>query len=127
MEAGRELDALVAEKIMKANKFEVTFVEAVDQDTKTVRMATRFEYPSYSIDIAAAWEVVEKLPRWHFNLERVANFHDEYRKINSGWTFMVTMKTVWPGVSGEDIIVKSVVSAPHAICLAALKAVGHEF
>lgn len=48
MPAGREMNALIVEKVMKWN-VKVTLKDYV------------IEYPRYSTDIAAAWQVIEKL------------------------------------------------------------------
>ena len=77
LEAGRELDALVAEKVMgwkwdKGNSLQhlllgpdgaigaVIFHDGIADDDGIVQP---LDCPHYSTDIAAAWEVVEKLRR----------------------------------------------------------------
>jgi hypothetical protein len=75
LEAGRELDALVAEKVMGWQWFDHT-----GYAIRYFRPPNRFNYgaiaegkeinyleslPHYSTDIAAAWEVAEKLGNWH--------------------------------------------------------------
>ena len=99
MNPGRELDALVAEKVFG----ETIFKHKAD-----------WEPPEYSTDISAAWEVVNKLS---------GGF---YFSIDGQWRSQLTGKISWrsrfkpsldaPYISGD--------TAPHAICLAALKAVG---
>lgn len=117
MKPGRELDALVAEKVMglepwpgRPGAFKAKVVPRGREPKPCLP-------PSYSTDIAAAWEVVGKLNRWHFELTRLADL--------CGWEYRCTMKSAWPGVSGEHAIGTSEISAPHAICLSAMKAVGH--
>ena len=126
MNAGRELDALVAEKVMgwvwmkevsTIFLFERTllpplFESKVDHsgDDAFIIMP---EIPDYSTDIAEAWEVVEKLKHLAFNV------HHRY---NTGvWTAYFT--------DGEELFACAediTGEAPLAICLAALKAVGYE-
>lgn len=113
MKPGRELDALIAEKVM---------------GLKNIRLANdgRSDYlcygkpdsiflegkivPAYSTDISAAWLVVEKMQDndWAFILDNmedfIGNWQAHFEKDKSGWS-----------ADSE--------SAPHAICLAALKAI----
>jgi len=91
MKPGRELDTLVAEKVMGLNH------DKLDG------------YPAYySTDIAAAWEVVEKLiPDCFLTLQWI-----------EGWE----VSHFEPGPYGGHMHLAHGDSAPHAICLAALKA-----
>lgn len=68
------------------------------------------EIPHYSTSIAAAWEIVEKLNSTEFVLERWPELQFTVRS-----TF----------IRGENFSVAN--SAPHSICLAALKAMGVTF
>lgn len=106
MKPGPELDALVAEKVMGLSK--------EPPWPKPFKWYSRWWYYDRefrpSTDIAAAWEVVEKMSE-------------------QGITVVVW---AWPGGRfGCDIAVINKAdlingdSAPHAICLAALKAVGN--
>jgi hypothetical protein len=63
--------------------------------------------PEYSTEIAAAWDVVERLK----HLEPEMRWHDE----NHGWYLNFSKKDL-EGIPYAE-------TAPHAICLAALKAV----
>ncbi len=85
LEAGRDLDALVAEKVMGETCL--------------------FTAPAYSTDIAAAWQVVDKLHALSFYLEVGS----------AGWMAR------FANISATEA---SAATAPLAICLAALKAVG---
>ncbi len=115
MSPGRELDAVVAEKVMglSVRPIEVIGASGVHADVGTVDLPRRMPdgrmgvhaapLPAYSTEIAAAWEVVEKLRSPVFVLEWepdrwLASFCGE----------------------DEDATADT---APHAICLAALKAV----
>lgn len=120
---GRELDALIAEKVMglvleqKCTQCDGTGY--VDQDRCHIchyslgHPGVKKIFPKeYSTDIAAAWEVVEKILSTgiDFTLEAGPN---------------KTTKERYYGVSINDVDPQySEISAPHAICLAALKAVG---
>lgn len=115
MDAGREMDALIHEKVMGWPKSPIFGV---------------YEYPDggydfappYSTDIAAAWPVVEKLERDGFRWSvAVRNPHMSDTKILPYVSFWHYGKDE-PGkldthVSAEDDTV------PLAICRAALKAV----
>lgn len=109
---GPGLDTLIAERVVMSNKIDLAFVEAVDPVSKTVTIQTRFEYPPYSTDIRCAWEVVEKMK------EKTNTFHLVYMPVDQTWDarFRV-LKETDPRDGWEE-------TAPHAICLAALKAVG---
>lgn len=123
MKAGRELDALVAEKVMGCI---ISFKgwrygRCGCDDTKgPSHMWTpdheTYEWPApYSTDIAAAWEVVEKMGNWHgFDF---AIWKKEVGEWRAGW-----FEDGWEGLEGRADATAE--SAPHAICLAALKAVG---
>lgn len=109
MEAGRELDVLVAEKVMglRVTTFSgydiATSCVIVDaNDTITDRV------PHYSTEIAAAWQVVELFGVRHsLSLYQVGRWY---------CNFLV----------GGKRLEACAPTAPHAICLAALRAVGEE-
>jgi ABA sandwich protein len=128
--AGRELDALVAEKVMGW----ITFVSdygaptSYYADPQTGRNV-HWEKPngiikpfSPSTDIAAAWEVVEQcftiipVHQRQFGLNVVAGLDPHPADTRR----MVWRCTLRHGTGGEAE------TAPLAICRAALKAVGHE-
>lgn len=98
---GRELDALVAEKVMGWSS------EELDEDVGIC-------VPRYSTDISAAWEVVEKLG------EKFEQFDLQF-----GWN---TGRFVCGfGSFGTSRFESTPTEfAPHAICLAALRAVGYD-
>lgn len=111
MKPSRELDALVAEKVMGMS---------------TERRLR--DIPEYSTDVAAAWQVVEKL-KW---AEPELSWSDEQH----AWCLYLNKKPldIWqPEWSGGCLYLKKTLviwptapTAPHAICLAALRAVGVE-
>jgi len=105
MEAGRELDIAIAEKVMGL----VVIVEDdgyafyLDSGSSSVR-ADECLIPDYSTNIKNAWEVVEKI-------EEITSFY-----MHSSKTVVLHSFLNGPMISGE--------TTPHAVCLAALKAVG---
>jgi hypothetical protein len=116
MPEGREMDALIAEKVMGLNvkpvfhpKNELKFMPGF-----VWRYEDAWEHPEikdYSTDIAKAWEVVEKL-NTHIIIERLEYREDWYCEIS--------------GISnsaGEQLHSTTAPTAPLAICRAALKAV----
>lgn len=116
MTPGLELDALVAEKVMGWGRPRPEWV-ASTPDSPWVNPKDGLGYrPSeialYSTDIAAAWEVVEK---WKDGVQIF--------KAGDHYTCALTVKRV---PNHFQVISESAPTAPHAICLAALKAVGVE-
>lgn len=121
LKPGRELDALVAEKVMGWPTFEQYNNDRV-LELKMANAKGRRDnevVPHYSTDIASAWEVVEKLyaidPHEPTLLQIYGPLSDGY-KIN----------LIWEHHDGP-ILIGSLVAdtAPLGICLAALKAVGY--
>ncbi len=143
MEAGRELDALIAEKVMGWRWFrflnkcylipprntETGFDPAHvlshwdgegKEGTPDLEWTTLSSYPNfrlrhYSTDIAAAWEVVEKVQAngWTFHVDDVG-FNNG---IEGKWRVLLT-----EAETGDKHVFADGDTAPHAICLAALKA-----
>ena len=121
MVAGRELDALVAEKVMGWERIVMKDKPGAVSwphppkgfDVNHNRWSI---IPHYSTDIAAAWEVVEKLaPEFEWILENDVK--------DGGWSAIIYK---WEGTSvvSSPIGRSDADTAPHAICLAALAAVG---
>lgn len=110
MTPGRELDALVAEKVMGLD------VNRTGPETMWFARPMGGNWDDlkdYSTDIAAAWEVVEAV---------------KARKIDQGWFDLGFANGSWgatfrTGAYYEPIEHVRAPTAPHAICLAALKAV----
>lgn len=95
MEAGRDLDALIGEKLFgrKSDYFKYAWGTCLCFEDN------RSDVPHYSTDIKAAWEVID-------------NFRDDNFSIQENGThWKVYFGTQWAGSE----------SAPHAICLAALR------
>lgn len=130
MKPGRELDALVAEKVMglvvdldNSKYFDGTQVATRKEDFGAIGEAVQtisgvyhprlsWPLPHYSTDIAAAWEVVERLSAENWIFDLLEGAHEGA----SPWRAHFMREGERSNGYGD--------SAPHAICLAALKAVG---
>lgn len=114
MKPGRELDALIAEKVMGLKlKREDCNSYWIDSDGEEPAYPTEF-----STDIAAAWEVVEKVNLFVFPLRGLwvsGSSDDEQYFCDFG-----DIATI----DGSYYNAARATTAPHAICLAALKSVG---
>jgi hypothetical protein len=101
--AGRELDALVVEKVMGWDM------------AKPLGSEPPMELPRYSGDIAAAWLVAEKMLGLGWGQVDLSRDWDSGK-----WTAGFG---TWQ--EGGKRVERTGNTAPLAICLAALKAVGH--
>jgi hypothetical protein len=116
MVASRELDAIVAEKVMGWSS--TRFMNNVHRVSARHPVWQEFiVVPRYSTDLAAAWQVVDVL----LKRNPMQDIHLEHM-IGTGWGVSCCYSEEhggWDGwVYGE--------TAPLAICLAALKSVGFE-
>lgn len=112
MKTGRELDALVAEKVMGWKRLYRVDWHGMDWmwDKKQGALYPEIQTtPQYSTSIEAAWEVVGKFT--FFYLWR------DGKLLDGQWECKLTEKD-----EREFYVVAP--TAPHAICLAALRAVG---
>lgn len=124
MKAGRELDALIAEKVMGWSIFiqpmNHIFPHLVEDEGRLLlfryKISSAVQW-SPSTDIAAAWEVVEKIKREGFKVQFDGDF---------GWVVYWTHEDYLGGSEKYLEPFGKAGTAPHAICLAALKAVGVE-
>ena len=134
MKPGRELDVIVAEKAMKFSRRAYSEVGAGwrDDENSTFYPDYTDSLPFFSSDISAAWEVVEKVKASTFNWSSGSGFWDGNQ---TGHRLVVELKGdqegKWSCVLRDEnwnhyVYVESADSAPHAICLAALEAVGEE-
>jgi len=120
--AGPELDALVAERVMGLDPCKCDRKSPASWGYKTCSTCDRPRAQSYSTDIAAAWQVVEKLSeRFMLSLDELHPKAKDGSERHGRWTarFMDTDPSrggSW--LSGECS------TAPLAICRAALRAVG---
>jgi hypothetical protein len=136
MPAGREMDKLIAEQVMGISMYHYDkghpdncYFMLLDADGDPVLFAPRFrdaerkteaeawqDCPCYSTDIAAAWQVVEKL-----TADGWGHKHHVYSKYAEmpgwQWTFMQSGKGP-NSISGAEAE-----TAPLAICRAALLAI----
>lgn len=144
MEAGRELDALIAEKVMgwvwrRGEHWDITSVPGDRQlhlleSDDEIRQQRPGEFtsigdwppqdgriiwshmPAYSTDIAAAWLIVEERPQG-WSLYTLCDIQQD----DEAWQCDLWRKSK----TGEFEYVSAIgSSAPHAICLAALNALG---
>jgi len=111
LKPGLELDALVAEKVMEWHKpTEEEWKAAFTVIPLTLWQYQQLTLEHYSTDIAAAWKVVE-----HFDFTDV---HVIWQDTTCQWSCRIGKDEFRsPDASSDE-------SAAHAICLAALEAVG---
>lgn len=118
MEAGRELDTLIAEKVMGWARWKGATL-GWENPPSFFRTWELTSYGSFqpSTDISAAWDVIEKMEyNWSF-VRDVGKCGSEYETIgNMLYRFIYTA----PGMPIEGIVADT---APLAICRAALLAV----
>lgn len=119
MEAGRDLDLIIADKI-----FGISLTDRLTGKSKPVSSSEVLAYmidlsviPNFSTDMKDSWDVVEKIVHpevvssWHFSIRVDPWPHVYHAKFSNGGGHYL---------AAED-------SAPHAICLAALAAKGIGF
>jgi hypothetical protein len=146
LEAGRELDALVAEKIFgwQRRPFECNAEQRVVVPPDWTDFSVDYwlgrdiyeHVPAYSTDIAAAWQVVERLRDLgcnHFSLEWEQPYDDRPRRDREAdpqerpWLFAFNAPrhlSGSPSIGMPDPVVLHASTAPLAICYGALIAVG---
>lgn len=113
MTPGRELDALISEKIFVVRadyRTEYTFDGKTEIRHYSIPTPGDWAFtmlPHYSTDIKAAWEVVEKLG-YGWNIDKGNDTEHEFV------VYFSNPEGQWKAVGD---------TAPHAICLAALKAI----
>jgi hypothetical protein len=141
MKPGRELDVLIAEKVFGLNLYDrFTGEEKPITATQALAYASNLDrIPPFSTDIAAAWMVVEKLKELNrdilpadreTDLELKFALHSDgiriqYDRVDKKWE-VCWWEVGFYEADSESFMVKAD-TAPHAICLAALSVVGHEF
>lgn len=112
----RERDALVAEKVMNLPLHRAT-ITGFNTSVENVEWHEPRGAKPYTTDIAAAWEVVEKMPI-SFTLMR------------DSFSWIVTVRKSPSSLDDVKEVIANPIevraeTAPEAICLAALKAVGY--
>lgn len=110
--AGRELDALVAEKVMGLLATTGGSGAKTNYYARSSEVAPWENTPHYSTDIAAAWLVVEAMAGRDMQLSLDMFGGDPW------WAEFADRQYV----KGAQA---TATTAPHAICLAALKAMEH--
>jgi hypothetical protein len=116
---GRELDQLIAEKVMGMKVYRRMGEDGPNPQYEKIEKVPEHcavTYPPYSTDISAAWEVVEKLRNKTMAFSLVTMW--DHSKDKLFWL----AKFEWWGT--ERFEFSSQETAPLAICLAALKATG---
>ena len=123
MRPGRELDALVAEKVLSLevvkNKKGGWSLGPPDYYDSYGEMILFNPLPSYSEDIAAAWEVLEKIRDTFDPLGREWRPNIHYSGKEHGWRAEFELSDDGPG-DDTTYYFGEAKTAPHAICLAAL-------
>lgn len=116
MEVGRELDRLVAEKVMGwVWKEQIGALPGCAKSKWLFNPDDRIQdIPAYSTDIAAAWQVVESL--WRRNLDVGVSVLREWRT-----TCECIVSEPSPRADSYILASADAATAPHAICLAALE------
>ena len=115
MPAGREMDALVAEKVMG--------MKVSKKGGLRWRVNRRTELLSkYSTSISAAWEVVEKLKDAMSTIGMAGTFNMEFDLESGQWEVGYTDLDYDKGWCWEDGWPVMADTAPLAICRASLKA-----
>jgi len=106
VKAGRELDALVAEKVMGWRRVNLSCMDSTIDGWLPPILGQGVDPPHYSTNIAATWEVVEKMK----------DMRPEVSFDGARWTVIF-----WGAIHLNAIRSDS---PSHAVCLAALKCVG---
>jgi hypothetical protein len=125
---GRDLDILIAQQIFKVKKIYYADWDAEKHSPLYIPSGKPWRthhidarpVPQFSTNIAAAWQVVERMHDLGWWLDANAYFSDD-AGCNAGFTPKNT--TGW---NGRPDHAANAPTLPHAICLAALKAVGYE-
>ena len=118
LQAGPQLDALIAEKVMDWASMCFTMMGApvgIPPDGDLPR-----DIPHYSTDIKAAWEVVERVEAdsWHFRLAGPKCRSAEGKIVDGHDALFLDLRS-------ERLSAHAIAETPTlAICRAALKAVG---
>lgn len=116
MEAGRALDRLVSEKVMG---IPVAMTFGPDHPFIAAGTPGKVVVPRYSTDIRAAWLVVEKIEQISGCYVEIGWCNAAYGPEKHAWCFVAEY-----GNEGRQIGEAFEDTAPHAICLASLRAVG---
>lgn len=120
MEAGRELDALIAEKVMGLHRRGEYWLSSDDHEVyvaDTVPADREDFLPDYSTDIAAAWLVVEKLEALQFAVSLTTDYDIVSNRM------LRQVRVLKPLLADVICPVYKLDQTPLSICLAALKVI----
>jgi hypothetical protein len=124
MNPGRELDLLVAEKVMGRTVSDNPDPIIFKRGDFESHISGPDTIPNYSTDISAAWEVVEKLRKEGILLEikpiseEIYTYRNAVRNAGMSQYATIVHGYICNGIEAD--------TAPHAICLAALRVAGVE-
>lgn len=121
MKAGRELDALVGQKVMGWTRAYDRRLKGEWWSAPEDPQGFYADFPEWSTDISAAWVVVEKMRERGFWFRMSTPFSLKGTTLFGGFTSHNS--TGW---NGRPDYGHAAESAPEVICLAALKACGVE-
>lgn len=109
---GRDLDALVAQHVFRMFVDNTVYYQGHCDDSSCCEGEP---IPDYSTSIAAAWEVVEKMREMGFTIM----LNDYITTKRNSWMAEFVKHPTFG-------VIHDAATAPLAICLAALKAVGYQ-
>ncbi len=119
MEAGRERDALIAEKVMGC-VIKHTFTWVTGEPDMVHPDGDHQVLPHFSTDITAAWLVVQALEKRGFWCEMRTPFSEPFKRDGYWAGFTPHGTSGWNGCPDHWT---DAATLPLAICLAALKAI----
>lgn len=115
LKPGRELDAVIAEKVMGWKRIDsISWSQPIPSGLAIQRL--EFELPNFSTDTEAAWQVVETIDMPFHLVKSTDKMPNLVRPRGEKYLCTFTIDYGNHVAAGSD-------TAPHAICLAALKAV----
>jgi hypothetical protein len=111
MQPGRELDALIATKVMG-----ITIPSWLEVPAGLQTMTSREVVPPYSTDLSDAWHIIERLHElgWHYEVGQCVNSARHYASFGSGFYSTIDNCFETEFTAASD-------TPAHAICLAALE------
>lgn len=130
MKPGRDLDKLIAEKVMGWTEIEevkhlhlsvpqIVGIKPNELPSPYTGHRQKYSVPEFSTDIGAAWEVVNEMTNRNY-------FFLVSNSAISGGLIKLGENKIFASFGRKNEPVEHTVgeSAPHAICLAALKSIG---
>jgi hypothetical protein len=126
LEANQVTDALIATKVMGLQIFqphESNAATRLIEKGKTMGGYAHYGFPSYTTDIAAAWEVVEKMKSLGWSITILWDNNNENPGEPHNYIWLVELNYYTDNVSDFKNFYNEDLFAPIAICRAALLAV----